>query len=179
MTISATQCFLIVVIVFALIGLLRGWLREIVTTAIILGSIVFLSIGGSQYLSHFITQTVPGAFNYVVNNGHTTVGSSGSGPTFSPTVTLAVFGVLSALGYIIGHRFGRPPTKPTHRLVGIIPGTVNGLAIASYGSTLFTQASGGPPTLSVQGLTSSAGSQYYPLIFIVAIIVMLIVLFRK
>jgi hypothetical protein len=176
MTISAGQCFLIAAILFALVGLLRGWLREIVTTAIILGSILFLSLGGAQYIGHFFTQTLPGTFNYAVNG--TASPASGSTPSFSPTITLIVFGILAILGYLIGHLFGRPPTRVSHRLAGLIPGTVNGLAVSAYGTNLFSQASSNPtPTLSIQSLNPGTATQYYPLVFLVAIVIALIVLF--
>jgi len=178
MTISAGQCFLIAVVFFALIGLLRGWLREIITTAIILGSVLFLSLGGAQYLSHLFTQSLPGAFSYVVSGSVSPAPSSTT--AFNPTITLIIFGVLAALGYIIGHLFGRPPTQVGHRLAGTIPGTVNGLALAAYGANLFSQLSKtSAPTLSVVGVTPSVANQYYPLIFVVAIIVALIVLFTS
>ena len=40
--------------------------------------------------------------------------------------------VLTGIGYVVGHKAGKPPTAPVHRLAGIIPGAVNGVAVIFY-----------------------------------------------
>lgn len=139
MIIGATQCFLVVLLFTGVVGLMRGFLREVITMAIVLASVVFLLNGGDGLLHNFFFVNLPQALHDLVygTNG-VTVGV----PTVSTSSTTSVdylfsvgsFLALLGLGYGVGHRYGGKPATNLHRLGGVLPGLVNGAAIAYYAS---------------------------------------------
>src|SRR5262249_60859620 len=50
MTIGQTQCFMIALVIAGAIGAQRGWGREVITCAILLGTVLFLANGGLNFL---------------------------------------------------------------------------------------------------------------------------------
>jgi hypothetical protein len=137
------QCFLVILVITSVIGLWRGFLREVITMAIVLASVVFLINGGDGLMHQFFFVNLPQAFHDLVygNNG-VTVGY----PTVTTTTnstgeylfSLAAFVGLMGLGYGVGHRYGGAPKTTQHRLGGILPGLVNGAAVSYYASkTIF------------------------------------------
>jgi hypothetical protein len=139
MVVGATQCFFVVLLITGLIGLMRGWVREIITMAIVLGAVVFLLSGGGGLLHQFFFVNLPNAFHDLIF-GNSAV--SVAGPTVSTSTNttgdylfgLASFLGLMGLGYWVGHHYGTPPKTNTHRLGGVLPGLVNGAAMSYYTS---------------------------------------------
>jgi hypothetical protein len=134
--VGPTQCFFVILLITAFIGLSRGWVREVITMAIVLGTVLFLLNGGDGLLHQFIFVNVPTALHDLIFGTSTT--SVPTPPVNVPSQTReSVFGVLSffvlmVLAYLAGQRFGSPPTTNQHRLGGILPGLVTGAAIAYY-----------------------------------------------
>ena len=125
MYITSNECFFVIVLTAAFVGLWRGWVREVITTAILLGVILFLLLGGSDVLYRFIFVNLIDAFKAL---GGSTVSAPGS-PTDTPTsapndflFSVLTFGGLTTVGYLVGHKAGKAPTTATHRLAGLIPG---------------------------------------------------------
>src|ERR1700730_16164203 len=57
---TAPQCFFVGIIVFALIGLQRGWRREVISLAFVLVGLLFLvTLNGGQGLANFIFLKIP------------------------------------------------------------------------------------------------------------------------
>jgi uncharacterized membrane protein YozB (DUF420 family) len=121
---SANQCFLIVMLIAAVRGFARGWHREIITCALMLGSVLFLTIGGGDALAQLVASFLSlfrGIFPQL---------------TYGTPSTLAIdFLILVAftvLADIAGTRFGATPKAVQHRLAGMAAGAVTGLALVYY-----------------------------------------------
>lgn len=138
MVIGQMQCFLVVLVITAIVGLSRGFLREVITMAIVLASMVFLLNGGDGLLHTFFFSNLPQALHDLVyGNSGVTVGTpavSTPNQTGDYLFGVASFLGLTALGYGVGHRYGGAPKTSQHRLGGILPGIVNGAAISYYAS---------------------------------------------
>ncbi len=44
------QCFLLILLIGAIVGFWRGGVREVITCAVILGAVLFLVAGGTHWL---------------------------------------------------------------------------------------------------------------------------------
>lgn len=191
MVIGQSQCFLIALVLSAAVGARRGWSREVITCAIVLGTVLFLLNGGADMLNTFIanlTHNVGGTASAHALSGGTTPGVSPSGgtptysaatgsnictPVSSQTLGTLIFGGMSFLGYRAGSKYGPPPKLHTHRIAGTIPGAVNGASMAYY-------LSHGVLTGKQLLLYSPSGnltSTYLPQIFGIGLLGLLVVLF--
>jgi len=178
MTITQGECLFVILLVAAFIGLWRGWVREVITTAILLGVILFLILGGQGVLYRFIFVNLADAFRDLFeggSGGSVSVNSSGAPTPQSQGdffFSLITFGTLTSIGYIVGHRAGRPPTAATHRLVGIIPGVVNGIAVIFYlVKYIFTQLN-----VSIASPDATTVSNEFPVVFGLALVAVIGVL---
>lgn len=125
MTISQNVFFAIIMLVAALRGYLRGWHREIITCAITLGSVLFLTIGGGDALAQLFTN-LPAIFG---GTGPTvTVGAAPPSPIFDFLILIG----FTVLGHIAGSLYGASPKVQLHRLSGMMAGAVTGLALVYY-----------------------------------------------
>jgi hypothetical protein len=138
MVLGATQCFFVVLVITGAIGLMRGFVREIITMAIMLGTVLFLLNGGDGLIHQFFFVNLPNAFHDLIfGTSSVSVGSptvSSPNPTGDYLFSVATFLGLTGLGYGVGHKYGGPPASNQHRLGGVLPGLVNGAAIAYYGT---------------------------------------------
>jgi hypothetical protein len=138
MIVGPTQCYFVILVITAFIGLSRGWVREIITMAIVLGTVLFLLNGGDSLMHQFIFVNVPTALHELFFG--TSDATVPSPPVSVPNSTrdylfgVISFGALIILAYIVGNRFGAPATTNQHRMGGILPGLVTGAAIAYYAS---------------------------------------------
>ncbi len=175
MTITQNECLFVVLLVAAFIGLWRGWLREVITTAILLGVILFLTLGGQGVLYQFIFVNLVDAVKALFS-GSSSVSVAPAG-TSQPAqgdflFTFLTFTGLTSISYLVGHKAGKPPTAASHRLTGIIPGIVNGIAIAFYSvKYIIPQLS-----VSVQSPDQTTVSNYLPVVFGLALIGVIVVL---
>jgi hypothetical protein len=175
MYITSSECFFVIILTAAFIGLWRGWIREVITTAILLGVILFLLLGGSDVIYRFIFVNLVDAFKALFGGG---VSASNSNPAAPPSTqsdfvfTLLTFGGLTTVGYLVGHRAGKPPTSATHRLTGIIPGAVNGAAIVFYATRNIIPN----VDVNVQSPDASTVGSYLPVIFGIALLAVIVIL---
>ncbi len=174
MVIGQSQCFLLAIVVAAAAGARRGWGKEVITCAIILATVLFLSNGGSDLLGNVFANLTQG-----LNNTAQAASPGGADPppTCSPlaktTISTLVFGGMTWLGYHAGRRYGTPPKHANHRVAGIIPGAFNGAAISYYVShDLLTGKQ-----LMIYSPTDTLTSSYLPLIFGLGLVGLLAVLF--
>jgi hypothetical protein len=175
MYITPSECFFVIILITAFLGLWRGWIREVVTTAILLGVILFLLLGGSDVLYRFIFVNLVNAFKAL---GGSTVATPDSNTVAPPSTqadflfSVLTFGGLTAVGYLVGHKAGKPPTTATHRLTGVIPGAVNGAAVVFYATRNIV------PNLNVnvQSPNASTVSNYLPVIFGIALLAVVVIL---
>lgn len=192
MVIGQTQCFMIALVLSAAVGARRGWSREVITCAIVLGTVLFLLNGGADMLNTFIaslTQHVGGTASAAALSGGGVPGTTPSGgvPSYaaatginacSPISTRAlgdgIFAGMSYLGYRAGSKYGPPPKLHTHRIAGTIPGAVNGASMAFY---LSHGVLTGNKQLLLFSPSGSLTSTYLPEIFGIGLIGLLVVLF--
>ena len=192
MVIGQAQCYMIAVVLGAAVGARRGWHREVITAAIVLGTVFFLSLGGgdaiAQWLSHNLIG-VASAHGYSASGGGVAPSTIGAPPhdplpssaapaasctLFNPQLLSSVIFVgMTWLGYGAGKKYGSPPKSQTHNLAGLIPGGINGATIAYYLSNAVL------PTQPVLVETPSPDllSSYLPLVFGLGLLGLLAVLF--
>ena len=169
MSISQTQCFLIAAVLTAVIGARRGWGRDVITCAIILGTVLFLSNGGGNILTNWLSQFSTGA-------SETASGGSVNTPLFSVNGQLLptlIFGGMTWLAYAAGTKWGSAPRTHNHRIAGTIPGGMNGAAMAYYVSNSILP---GRQVLINSPTPAFAGAEL-PVIIGVGLIGLLVVLF--
>ena len=127
MALSQSQCIFIVTLVTAAWGYYRGLGRAIITCAMILGGVLFLTVGGSGALGHFIGVTLPA----VVAGGVPPAYDPTTEPA-NPVMDLLILVGLTGLAHVMGTHFGAPASKAEHRIGGMAAGAVTGLALMYY-----------------------------------------------
>ena len=197
MFIGPTQTFVLFLVAGGAYGAHRGWRRESITTAVVLSNVLFLSTGGAAFLAHVVGSTIGATGGTTTSLGGPLFalggggGGSGTAPPYPGTVgygtaagsacnaglELAIsritFLVVTWLGYRSGSRFGPPPKLTSHRIAGIVPGAVNGAAIAYYASHYILPNS----TVVVNTPGSGDTAALLPIVFGLALVALLIVLF--
>lgn len=172
MIITPTQVLLVAISIGAIAGFRRGWAKEVLATAMVLGTMFFLNLGGAQVLTGFLM------------NGLTNVpaGTTASDPTptlaacttgLEHTVSEFVFGLMTWLGYRTSAKHSGPPKSSNHRVAGVIPGAINGGAIAYF---LSQNVFPGTPLL-IRTPSQLDTTSYLPGIFAVGLLGLLGVLF--
>jgi hypothetical protein len=177
MVIGEMQCFLVLLVITAAVGLWRGFLREVITMAIVLASIVFLMNGGDGLLHTFFFVNLPQAFHDLVyGNSGVTVGypavSTSTNTTGDYLFGLFTFLTLMAIGYGVGHHYGGAPKTTQHRLGGILPGLVNGAAISYYASKSIFPTT----TVDLTSPSSALTQAYLPVILGIGLVGLVAVL---
>lgn len=125
MTLTETQFFVIVMLIAAGRGYARGWHREIITCAIILGSVLFLTIGGGDAVAQLLS-TIPNIFRGAAP------GVNLATVTPNPTFDFLLLIGFTVLADFAGAHYGTGPKVVQHRLSGMIAGAVTGLALVYY-----------------------------------------------
>lgn len=175
MVIGAAQCFFVILVVAGVVGLFRGFVREIITMAIVLAAILFLSNNGNNLIQQFLFVNLPNAAHVLVfGDGvvSTADPTGAANPAMGVSSAVATFLTLMGLGYVFGHRVGTPPTTAQHRLAGVLPGLVNGGAIAYYFSnSILPQFS-----LQLTGPDSGTTGYYLPIILGVGLVLVIAIL---
>lgn len=126
MILTENQFFFVLLLIAAATGYARGWHREIITTAVVLGCVLFLTIGGGDVLAQLLFVAVPD----VVRGGAMRLNFTNATP--NPTVDAITLLVFTVLGHLAGTRYGTAAKSPQHRLSGMIAGAVTGLALVYY-----------------------------------------------
>lgn len=126
MTLTANQLFFALLVAAAAIGYARGWHREIITTAVILGCVLFLTIGGGDVLAEILFVVIPDFVRGIAPSINFT------NPTPNLGVDVIMLIAFVVLGHLAGTRFGTAPKSAQHRLSGMVAGTVTGLALIYY-----------------------------------------------
>ncbi|MGH2514892.1 MAG: hypothetical protein ACRDHP_04485 [Ktedonobacterales bacterium] len=167
MSVSQSQCFLIALVLTGAIGARRGWGREVITCAIILGTVLFLLNGGGNVLAGWLTQATSSASSATTGNSAPLCSLNGQ------MLSTLAFAGMSWLGYSAGTKWGNPPKTGNHRIAGTIPGAMNGAAMAYYVSNSILP---GRQVLVNSPSPAFAGAEL-PVIIGIALIGLLAVLF--
>ncbi len=185
MSINATQMLLLVLAITGAVGVRRGWAREVITTAILLATVIFLSVGGAGFILQFFSHGLVGtASAHALSGGGTsTPPDSTSGyPAQTPAACIEtsaqslanfIFFGMTWLGYWAGSRHGQPPKNGTHRLAGIVPGAINGAVIMYY----ISHAGLLGRQLIVESPSPMAVGTFLPVILALGLVGLLVVLF--
>ena len=138
---STVQFYAVVIAIFAIIGFVRGWRRELISMAFIVPTVLFLYIGGANGLAVFFLQRIPVGMNFLTSGA---VGPStppnAPGPNQVLVVAVITLIVAIVLGFLVGNRAFKPTGTPTERFLGIIPGMVEGVAIVAMIGRLFASS---------------------------------------
>ena len=130
MVIGETQCLFILLIIAGVTGFSRGWQREVITCAIVLGVVLFLVVGGNGIITNFLFQGLPNLLHGPQAAGAATVNANPAPSNFF--LSLAEFAGLTSMGYMVGHRYGGPAKSSQHRFSGLLAGLLNGTVITYY-----------------------------------------------
>lgn len=171
---SPVQCYAVIIAVFGIIGFARGWRREVISTAFIVPTILFLYIGGGNGLASFFLQRIPVGINFLSGGA---IGPSPSAPPPPPgpnqvlVAAVITLVVAMALGLLVGNRI-KGTITPTERFLGIIPGLVEGFAIVAYIGHLFASS----PTITVGANTPNPNNlgNGFLVVFLVAVAALII-----
>lgn len=164
MVISQSQCFLIALVIAAAVGARRGWGREVVTCAIILGTVLFLSNGGGNFIANLLSQGLRNS------PGTTTAACNTLNPQVLSTL---IFGGMTWLGYAAGSKYGTAPKSNNHRIAGTIPGAINGASLAYYASNSILPSN----SVLLNTPSSAFSNTYLPEVFGFGLLGLLAVLF--
>lgn len=188
MVIGQAQCFLIAVVIGAAVGMRRGWNREVITAAIILATLMVLTLGGADALANWLSHGFAGtaqAHGILYSGGPQPTTPTGY-PQASPSpqtacglgvssqmLSIVIFAGMTWLAYGVGKKYGTAPKTSNHRIAGAIPGAINGASIAYFVSTKVLP--GQSLLLNTPG--PSATSNLLPLVFGIGLLGLLAVLF--
>jgi hypothetical protein len=133
MEVSQTQLAVMIVVVAAAIGIKRGWGREVVTCAVVLGTLMFLQLGGlgtlgGAFSNAFASLSGPGSANCTVR-GPAAAATTSDQPQL---LSHLIFAGMVWLGYSVGRQHGGAAVTLGHRFWGLIVGAITGGAIAYY-----------------------------------------------
>lgn len=199
MFIGPTQTFIVFLLAGGAYGAHRGWRRESITTAVVVSNVLFLSTGGASLLAHIVGSTLGATGGTTTSLGGPLFalggggggGGSGTAPPYTGTagygttagsvcdagletaISRITFVVVTWLGYRSGSRYGPPPKLTSHRIAGILPGAVNGAAIAYYVSHYMLPNS----TVVVNTPGSGDTAALLPIVFGLCLAALLIVLY--
>ena len=167
---NASQVFFIAILIFGVIGFVRGWRREIVSLAFTLSSVLFLYLNGGLYLAELLFVYLPRIIMFVFTQK---VPPRPPDPSAGVVlvVTFIAFVVLILLGYVIGNRAFPRPKLSSERFLGIIPAIITGFAIILAPVFL---GSGSLFTVAVQPLQINSIGDYLLVIFIVAVVALVV-----
>lgn len=170
---TAPQCFFIAIIVFGIWGMYRGWRREVISLAFLLGAILFLFLTRSS-VAQFVFVNLPRAIQELTT-GTTPTEPVSTIPISDPRSTLAIaifFIAMVFIGYLVSNRAMPKASTPSEHILGVIPGLVEGYAILNF----VTNALGATSlfTFNVAPPGQSQISSGLLVIFIVAVVAILV-----
>ena len=174
MEIKDLQFFYLAVIAFGLIGIQRGWRREVVSLVFALTGVVFLFFGLGNALAQFIFLRLPTiiqlAFTGSVNNTQATTLSDSDPRVFLTTILTFIIVVIA--GYLIGNRVFPKPAVPQERILGVIPAVIAGFVMVDAATTFVKNQI----ILAVDTPSQSSFGNYLSIIFVIAIAALVLAL---
>ncbi len=170
---NSQQCFFITMLVFIVVGFIRGWRREIMSLVFILIAVVLIHPDTSDALNGFLGSIG----NFVAYlSGSAPLNSAPSSPGLSflggPFWSLVIFVLIVALGFYVGNRVFPQPTSAHEQFLGVIPGIISGAFILFYLSS-YAKSTGGSANLQVQ-IAPPDPTTFVPVIFVLALIALVV-----
>ncbi len=174
LSLSAPQCFFLVILAFGVVGFQRGWKRELVSGGFSLVAILFLYLGGGSGLAQFLFVRLP-VIAQIVVGGSSSGQTGGTVPTGDVLITTIVtFVVVIGAGYLIGNRVFPKPNNPAERLLGILPAIICGYFLMLYVTNVLSKAS--LITFGVSTPKQNDVGSYMLVIVVVAVVISVIAL---
>ena len=168
---QAWQCLFLVVLVFAVLGFMRGWRREIVSLLFTLAGVLIIGLNGGTAVAQTIFVRIPLAFQDP-NNLQKPPAPNG---TAIAVVTVLTLVAIIALGYVIGNKVFPKPATPAERIWGVIPGIIAGLAIYFTISQMAPYLTKGPAIgLFISAPNSNVIGNSLLLIFVILVVLVII-----
>lgn len=166
---TAPQVFFIIVILFGIAGIYRGWRREIVSLVFILAAVLFLVLAHGE-LPQFVFVNLPRAITTLLSGAAPSQPATqipANDPRSTGTIII-FFLAFVVVGYLVSLRAAPKATTPTDHILGVIPGVVAGYAILNF----FTNAAGANSlyTFDVNAPSQDLISSYLLVIFIIAVV---------
>lgn len=172
LSLTAPQCFFLVILAFAVVGFQRGWKRELVSLGFSLGAVLFLYLGGGNGMAQFVFVRLPVIAQIVVGSSGANRSSTAAVPTGDVLITTVItFVLIIGAGYLIGNKAFPRPATPAERLLGILPAIVSGYFLMLYVTNVLTKTS--LITFGVATPSQGTVGNYMLIIFIVAVVVIL------
>lgn len=166
------QCFFIALLAFVIVGLVRGWRRELVSLVFVLLAVFFIRANTSASFADALNR-IPAMLGFLF--GSPQVGQTGVSPApgvAAPFWSLIMFVAVVALGYYVGNRAFPKPTAPHERFIGIVPAVISGAFVMGYLSNYFAQQNGQPRfTVAVP---APDPTNYVLIIFVVSIVAVVV-----
>ena len=166
------ECFFAAIIVFAIVGIQRGWRREIITLAFALGGLVFLLLFNlGQGIADFIFLRIPVIIADILGQptAHTTAPST----SVVQLTTIITFFVVLALGYLVGNKAMPGPKAPAERILGVIPAIITGFVVIFFVNHFFSTNQNGTSLFTLAVETPNPNN-YIVAIFVIAVIAVIV-----
>lgn len=168
---QAWQSFLVILFVFAVIGLMRGWRREIVSLAFTLAGVLIVDLGGGSLVAEALFVRLP----LVLQNPNNLHPPGPPSALETEIVTGLTLVVIVALGYIVGNKVFPKPKVSAERFLGAIPAIIAGTAVYEALSRLASHFNKSPAfTFAVPNPGPGTIGNYLLLIFVVLIVLVII-----
>lgn len=172
---TSQECCFSVLLIFMVVGFIRGWGREVISLVFILLAVCLVHPDTSDAFNCFLGRS--GSFiGYM--SGLSQLPSAACYPGISflggAFWSLLIFVLLLALGYCIGNRICPQPRCLMTRFLGILPSVISGTILLFY-LCFYMKAIGGPTNLRVN-LQQLNPSSFVPAIFVILIITLIAVL---
>lgn len=171
LSLTAPQCFFLVILVFAVVGFQRGWKRELVSLGFSLGAVLFLYLGGGNGMAQFVFVRLPVIAQVIAGGANANAHTSSNAVSTNDVLitTVITFIIIIGAGYLIGNKAFPRPATPAERLLGILPAIVSGYFLMLYVTNVLTKTS--LITFGVATPSQGAVGNYMLIIFIVAVVV--------
>jgi len=165
---TAQQIFFFGILVFAIIGLQRGWRRELISLVFAMIGAFLLIPGNGNTFQVFLDRLL-GATGVLISG--TQPPPPGPLPSWA---ALAAFAIVLGLGYYISTRAFPKPATPAERIIGVVPAIITGAIVLDYLFQYFTSVTGSP-TLNLS-LPTPDPTSFVPILFVIALVSVVVAL---
>ena len=169
---TSQECWFSLLLIFMVMGFMRGWAREVISLVFILLAICLVHPDTSDTLNCFLGRSGR-FFTYV--SGYSSSPSSTCYAAISflggAFWSLLIFVLLVALGYCVGNLLCPCPRFLLSRCLGVLPAVISGTIILFY-LCFYLRAIGGPASLELSLQHLNPGS-LIPVVFMIIIIVLM------
>ena len=149
--IPSSACFFIIILAYAIVGFIRGWMRELISLLFYIIAFFLLSPSGNQSLTVVLAR-LSSASSYVITGRSQGNGMNTTASFLGPWVSFLIFILLIAIGYYLGNKAFREPVTISGRLLGILPALIEGTLVIIFlnSSNFFARDENGQLVFTLQ-----------------------------